>query len=97
MKYVASVLHMRNIIDCSDATANNVGNCSFGIYVLRFNSADQFCHQRRASSIELGLIVRKLSLIHIFNSATAGKALVELADTVPNTGGVVAFLSLIHI
>ncbi len=29
----------------------------------------------------------------IVNSATAGKALVELADTVPNTGGVVAFFT----
>lgn len=38
-----------------------------------------------------GDAVRGLEADAIVNSATAGKALVELADTVPNTGGVVAF------
>ena len=37
--------------------------------------------------------VRGLEADAIVNSATAGKALVELADTVPNTGGVVAFFT----
>lgn len=40
-----------------------------------------------------GDAVRGLEADAIINSATAGKALVELADTVPNTGGVVAFFT----
>lgn len=40
-----------------------------------------------------GDAVRGLEADVIVNSATAGKALVELADTVPNTGGVVAFFT----
>lgn len=40
-----------------------------------------------------GDAVRGLEADAIANSATAGKALVELADTVPNTGGVVAFFT----
>lgn len=40
-----------------------------------------------------GDAVRGLEPDAIVNSATAGKALVELADTVPNTGGVVAFFT----
>ena len=40
-----------------------------------------------------GNAVRGLEADAIVNSATAGKALVELADTVPNTGGVVAFFT----
>lgn len=40
-----------------------------------------------------GDAVRGLESDAIVNSATAGKALVELADTVPNTGGVVAFFT----
>lgn len=40
-----------------------------------------------------GDAVRGLEADAIVNSATAGKALVELADTVPNTGGVVAFFT----
>ena len=40
-----------------------------------------------------GDAVRGLKADAIVNSATAGKALVELADTVPNTGGVVAFFT----
>lgn len=40
-----------------------------------------------------GDAVRGLEADTIVNSATAGKALVELADTVPNTGGVVAFFT----
>ena len=40
-----------------------------------------------------GDAVRGLEADAIVNSATAGKALVELADTVPNTGGVVAFFA----
>ena len=40
-----------------------------------------------------GDAVRGLETDAIVNSATAGKALVELADTVPNTGGVVAFFT----
>ena len=42
---------------------------------------------------EFGDAVRGLEADAIVNSATAGKALVELADTVPNTGGVVAFFT----
>lgn len=40
-----------------------------------------------------GDAVRGLEADAIVNSATAGKALVELADTVPNTGDVVAFFT----
>ena len=40
-----------------------------------------------------GDAVRGLEADAIVNSATAGKALVELASTVPNTGGVVAFFT----
>ena len=40
-----------------------------------------------------GDAVRGLEADAIVNSATVGKALVELADTVPNTGGVVAFFT----
>lgn len=40
-----------------------------------------------------GDAVRGLEADAIVNSATAGKALVELADTVPNTCGVVAFFT----
>ena len=40
-----------------------------------------------------GDAVRGLEADAIVNSATAGKALVELADTVPNTGGIVAFFT----
>lgn len=40
-----------------------------------------------------GDAVRGLEADAVVNSATAGKALVELADTVPNTGGVVAFFT----
>lgn len=40
-----------------------------------------------------GDAVRGLEADAIVNSATAGQALVELADTVPNTGGVVAFFT----
>ena len=40
-----------------------------------------------------GDAVRGLEADAIVNSATAGKALVELAGTVPNTGGVVAFFT----
>lgn len=40
-----------------------------------------------------GDAVHGLEADAIVNSATAGKALVELADTVPNTGGVVAFFT----
>lgn len=40
-----------------------------------------------------GDAVRGLEADAIVNSATAGKALVELSDTVPNTGGVVAFFT----
>lgn len=40
-----------------------------------------------------GDAVRGLEADAIVNSATAGKALAELADTVPNTGGVVAFFT----
>lgn len=40
-----------------------------------------------------GDAVRGLEADAIVNSTTAGKALVELADTVPNTGGVVAFFT----
>lgn len=40
-----------------------------------------------------GDAVRGLEADAIVNSATAGKALVELADTVPNTGGVLAFFT----
>lgn len=40
-----------------------------------------------------GDAVRGLEADAIVNSATAGKALVELTDTVPNTGGVVAFFT----
>lgn len=40
-----------------------------------------------------GDAVRGLEADAIVNSATAGKALVELADTVPNTGGVIAFFT----
>ena len=40
-----------------------------------------------------GDAVRGLEADAIVNSATAGKALVELANTVPNTGGVVAFFT----
>ena len=40
-----------------------------------------------------GDAVRGLEADAIVNSATAGKALVELADTVPKTGGVVAFFT----
>nr|UWD53955.1 MAG: hypothetical protein [Bacteriophage sp.] len=40
-----------------------------------------------------GDAVRGLEADAIVNSATAGKALVKLADTVPNTGGVVAFFT----
>ncbi len=40
-----------------------------------------------------GDAIRGLEADAIVNSATAGKALVELADTVPNTGGVVAFFT----
>ena len=40
-----------------------------------------------------GDAVRGLEADAIVNSATAGKALIELADTVPNTGGVVAFFT----
>lgn len=40
-----------------------------------------------------GDAVRGLEADAIVNSATAGKTLVELADTVPNTGGVVAFFT----
>ena len=40
-----------------------------------------------------GDAVRGLEADAIVNSATAGKVLVELADTVPNTGGVVAFFT----
>lgn len=40
-----------------------------------------------------GDAVRGLESDAIVNSATAGKVLVELADTVPNTGGVVAFFT----
>ena len=40
-----------------------------------------------------GDAVRGLEADAIVNSATAGKALVELADTVPNTGGVMAFFT----
>ena len=42
---------------------------------------------------QFGDAVRGLEADAIVNSATAGKALVELADTVPNTGGVVAFFT----
>lgn len=40
-----------------------------------------------------GDAVRGLEADVIVNSATAGKALIELANTVPNTGGVVAFFT----
>ncbi len=40
-----------------------------------------------------GDAVRGLEADAIVNSATAGEALVELANTVPNTGGVVAFFT----
>lgn len=40
-----------------------------------------------------GDAVRGMEADAIVNSATAGKALVELANTVPNTGGVVAFFT----
>lgn len=40
-----------------------------------------------------GDAVRGLEADAIVNSATAGKALVELANTIPNTGGVVAFFT----
>ena len=40
-----------------------------------------------------GDAVRGLEPDVIVNSATAGKALIELANTVPNTGGVVAFFT----
>nr|WP_144363768.1 tape measure protein [Lacrimispora amygdalina] len=40
-----------------------------------------------------GDTVRGLEPDAIVNSATAGKALVELANTIPNTGGVVAFFT----
>lgn len=40
-----------------------------------------------------GDAVRGLEPDAIVNSATAGKALIELANTVPNTGGVVAFFT----
>ena len=40
-----------------------------------------------------GDAVRGLEADAIVNSATAGKALVELGNTVPNTGGVVAFFT----
>lgn len=40
-----------------------------------------------------GDAVRGLEADAIVNSATAGKALIELANTVPNTGGVVAFFT----
>ena len=40
-----------------------------------------------------GDAVRGLEADALVNSATAGKVLVELADTVPNTGGVVAFFT----
>lgn len=40
-----------------------------------------------------GDAVRGLEPDAIVNSATAGKALIELANTIPNTGGVVAFFT----
>lgn len=42
---------------------------------------------------DFGDAVRGLEADAIVNSATAGKALVELANTVPNTGGVVSFFT----
>ena len=42
---------------------------------------------------EYGDAVKGIDADSIVNSATAGNALVKLADTVPNTGGLVAFFS----
>lgn len=42
---------------------------------------------------DFGDAVRGLEADAIVNSATAGKALVELASTIPNTGGVVSFFT----
>lgn len=42
---------------------------------------------------EYGDAVKGIDADSIVNSATAGNALVELAETVPNTGGLVAFFS----
>ncbi len=43
--------------------------------------------------MDFSLAVRGLDADTIVNSATAGKALVELANTVPNSGGVVGFFA----
>lgn len=42
---------------------------------------------------DFGDAVRGLKADVIINSATAGKALIELANTIPNTGGVVSFFT----
>ena len=42
---------------------------------------------------DFGDAVRGLKADVIVNSATAGKALIELANTIPNTGGVVSFFT----
>lgn len=42
---------------------------------------------------DFGDAVRGLKADAIVNSATAGKALIELANTIPNTGGVVSFFT----
>lgn len=57
--------------------------CEFGKQLVPFGEAMK----------AFGDAVRGLEADAIVNSATAGKALVELADTVPNTGGVVAFFT----
>ena len=59
------------------------------IWVSLENSLYHFGEAMKA----FGDAVRGLEADAIVNSATAGKVLVELADTVPNTGGVVAFFT----
>lgn len=60
------------------------------------NDMDQFGEQLvpfGKAMKDFGDAVRGLEADAIVNSATAGKALVELANTVPNTGGVVSFFT----
>lgn len=60
------------------------------------NDMDQFGEQLvpfGKAMKDFGDAVRGLETDAIVNSATAGKALVELANTVPNSGGVVSFFT----
>ena len=60
---------------------NNID--TFGIQLISFGKAMK----------DFSDAIRGLDADAIVNSATAGKALVELANTVPNSGGVVSFFS----